>query len=425
MTPTLTITDGSSTVQLSNSTNQIIEYLPQVADGTNNVTESARIIFDSSTATRAALVSLNRLFEQARIRQKLHIGPQVYAKYSPSSLESPYRSEILDGRCAIDDPLARQLIISWTRRYFWESDSEYALGMTNDLITMPATTLTFNNANRGSYANVARISGSSIGGDIPTPARMVLTNTYNSADSTRDYYIGHWVELNGQLPHMLECDTGTVYNGSSIVSQNAVLSASTTSGNLVWSKPMPSGLLAAARGGMFRLLAKTDTVSGVAGLYLKAKISIDLVSTQYDGEWVAVPTAGAGVLDLGAVQLPPNGVSGATVYPLTLELHAKHTGTSSTIPVDFVQVTPTRSYRVLKARGFSTGYGVSLHDNPVGEALYTDGWVNGQLANYTAIGDPIMLVPGKTNALYLLTVSADVVRTTTLQVFYRPRRLII
>jgi len=442
MAPILTLTDGITTIQLNSSGAQIIDYLPRTPEQAKstsgrdmdggeqpntfwqNVTETARIMFDNSTYARSTLASINRLFELARSRQSLQSGVIVYVKYAPVDSEGLYGSEILSGVCVIDDNLARQVLISWTRRYYWRSETESQAPMFND-ITASTNVLTLYNQRRSTFSNVARIAGASVGGDMPTPARLVLTNNYNSADWTRDFYIGHFVEASSQLPNIIECDTGTPYAPSSISGQNVLLSANTTVGALGWSGQISSAMLLAAGGGVFRILAKTDTVTGVAGLYVRAKISIDLLSVQFTGDWVSVPTAGAGLLDLGSVQLPPGGAVGAGLYPLTLELHARYTGSASNIPIDFVQLTPTRSYRVLRTRGFSTGYTASLNDDPENKALYTSGWAGGSLGNYVATGAPIMLHPGRINSLYLLTVSAEAARSTQLQVFYRARRLII
>lgn len=443
MAPILTLTDGTTTIQLNSSGAQIIDYLPQTPDlaktvtgGRNgdggelasanwqDVTETARIMFDSSTYARSTMASINRLFELARTRQTLQAGALVYVKYAPVDSEGLYNSEILAGACMVDDNLARQIVISWTRRFYWQSDTESQAPMFND-ITASTNTLTLYNQRRSTFSNVARIAGASVGGDLPTPARLSLYNSYNSADWTRNYYLGHFVEIATQLPNIIECDTGTPYNSSTISGQNVLLAANTTTGGLSWAGQIPSAMLAAAGGGVFRILAKTDTVTGVAGLYVRAKISLDLVSTQYTGDWVSVPTAGAAVLDLGSIQLPPSGAVGGSYYPLTLELHSRYTGSTSNVPVDFIQLTPTRSYRVLKTRGLSTGYTVTLNDDPLNKSLYTSGWAGGSLGNYVATGGPIMLHPGRINSLYLLTESADAARSTQLQVFYRARRLVI
>lgn len=443
MAPILTLTDGTNNITLNSGNAQILNYLPSTPsqratavtkdiDGGeqantfwDNVTEVAVIIYGTASQARSALTDINRFFEMARQRQRLQSGPTIKILYAPFDTEPAYSSEVLAGKVAINDEIGRQLIISWTRRYYWQSETETQLNMTNDLVGSPTGTLTLANQRRGGYTNYGRITGSDIGGDLPTPAKLVLTNTYNNLDYTRNFYLGHFIETNGLLPNIIECDTGNAVNSSTIVGQNVVLATTSAGTTKHWYGSISNALLQATAGGIFRILAKTDTVTGVAGLQLKAKISIDQLYTVYEGDFVAVPTSGAGVIDLGSVQLPPSGIAGST-YPLTLELFGRYTGSSSTIPIDYIQLTPTNSYRVLKAKGFNTGYLAWLTDDPYNKAVYTDGWsTSGKLFNYVPSGNPIMLVPGKTNTIYLLTESAEALRTTTLQVYYRRRRLII
>ena len=93
------------------------------------VSEPVNVAFSGgNTAARAALQRIDWLFAEARIRQESGRGNRVWVEFSPDGSETFYRSELLDGRIALDDAAlgwgwTAEILraqITWTRRFFWE-----------------------------------------------------------------------------------------------------------------------------------------------------------------------------------------------------------------------------------------------------------------------------------------------------------------
>jgi hypothetical protein len=134
------------------------------------------------------------------------------------------------------------------------------------------------------------------------------------------------------------------------------------------------------------------------------------------------------IQDLGVLQLPPwlRGETG--LYPVDLILYARREGGSGSFSLDFIQLTPLDSYRVLTPRGYGAAYGVTVVDDSIMNSLYTMGWDSSyKTGHYMHRGEPIMLWPARDQRLYILGTSdvsgSAVERTYSVRVYYRPRRL--
>jgi hypothetical protein len=398
-----------------------------------NVTESATIQYYTADEARGAFETLNRFFEKAKRRQRTGVGARVFVRFRPDLSEALYRSEILSGRVQNSNLNQRmQVTVTWTRRYYWEAASEIQLGLYNN-VTGGSSVNLFNHSrdvdNRNNF-----VKANTVQGELPAPARIELLNNYNSVTRTQNFYLAHMLEGGTPFPHMIEAESGTNSGGTSTVTNAAWsngsgidLVATGTAEITAWYYLMPSTTLEAAGGNWFRVLVYIPFSPTASDIKIKARISIDLITTLWEGQWVSVGN-NATLLDLGTVQLPAYLVDAADVYPLTIELRTKRSGSGSvSVPIDFVELAPLQSWRLLRSLGYDTGYNVTLHDDPAKGLIYTNGWSPaGSVGNYVALGSPIMLVPGYTNVIYLLVTPTDtILRSTQIKVFYRPRRLTI
>lgn len=447
----LRVSDGTTTAQLTNTSGgtypALLEYTPQVperdprsitteADGYEqpnvywrSVTEQAKIAYTPGdmTTARAALVTLNRLFEQAR-RWQQRVGSPVYVKFRPDTGDTLYRSEILSGHASIDDQRYPWLTVTWTRRYYWETDSETQLNLYNTIQTTPGSTITLRNCfyPASSYSNVAKIQAASVTGDMPAAARVAITNL--SAIAGSDYYLGHMTEGASTMTFNLEAEDGVNYLSSADTTSASYSGGAYTTLNnpnstemLTWSGTISAAMLAAAQGYRFRIHAMT-LATAYTDLRARAKVTIDNARVLYESPYYITIPQEANVVDFGAVQLPPRDSNVAPHYPLNLEIYLLRSGGGS-VPIDFFHLTPVMSYRMYKTTGSDLAQNRTINDDPTLDRVY-ETTASGNRHTFTASGSKaIMLIPNQINVLTLVHRPTDPFRQTRLEVYYRARRL--
>jgi hypothetical protein len=280
------------------------------------------------------------------------------------------------------------------------------------------------------------IAGSAVEGVIPAPVRLELTNTYNVSERAYDFLLGHNVFANpGTLVHILEGeDTAYVAGGAAATadanSSGGYYQTATWAGDsetLLYRFVLSASLLAACAGNYFRLLTRFATAPGT-GIKVKPKIKFPSGSAlTVVGEAQEVTLASVRLQDLGVLQIPPWLTGETSLYPVDLCLYGRKTGGGS-VDLDFIQLTTLDGYRVLTPRGYGAPYLVRVADDGIAGSLWTDNWAtSGKTGHYIGSGQAIHLWPGRDQRLYLLVTDsagdAEIARTTSVRVYYRPRRL--
>lgn len=450
----LNLFDGASTLAFHSGNARVIDYTPATptrevrtitdeSDGGKvsnlfwrNVSETAVMQFTSQSQMRSAMTAVLLMSERSRQRQKNQAGGAVYAQFRPDTAEALYRSEVLDLKVAFSDRLWRRLAVSWTRRHYWEG-AEALLSLVNNVSGANGIQTIYNHSRDASNRNnFVRILAGGVGGDLPTPIRIQLTNTFASGTNHSDIYIGHKIEDNGQLVHIIEAESGTL-PGMATAAANSSASGGShvnfawTGATEVsaWSATLTSAMLAASNSKRVRLLGYS--INGASsGIYGKLQIRIEGITQLWESpQWVKMSenAIGGGIVDFGSLDLPSTAMGGGTPYPLTLHLILKGQSGSNTANLDYIHIMPADGFRRLRNAGFGLAQNATIYDDGMTEELYTSGWATaGKLMNYTGQGKPIMLVPYATNALYFLVDPAStVLRSSTVQVYYRPRRLLV
>ena len=446
----LRLSDGTTTVQLTSTSTTypaLLEYAIQTpeqdirtiiseADGYEQpnaywreVKEQARIAYTPSdmTSARAAMTTLNQLFEQARQRQN-RVGAAVFVKFRPDTSDTLYRSEVFSGKAWIEDLRMPWITVEWTRRYYWETDAETQLNLYNTIQVTPASTITLRNCfyAASSYSNVAKIAAAQVGGDLPAAARIQLTNL--SATTGQDYYLGHMLEGGTAMAFTIEAESGTNYvasanttNASYSGGAYTTLNNNTSSESKVWDGSITAAMLTAAQGYRYRIHMFATGGASASNVRARAKVTEDGLHTLYESPYLTLPVSGD-VVDFGSVQLPPRSANSGTPYPLKLEINLWRTG-GGTIVVDYFQFSPVETYRIYKSNGYPLTLNYILNDDPLNKLVYSD--TGSQiLYNYTPSGSPaIMLTPNRINVFTLIHAPADPFRQTRLAVFYRARRV--
>ena len=147
MTHTLDLIHGSTTVNLNSSNLSIMSYAP-TDSGNGMVSEQVviRVEGADSSALQSSLESIKNAFRLANRRFDRGHGDRVYVKFQPDGYSSAYRSELIRPRPDQDagtishdadvlgpkwDNKKIRITISWTRRNYWEANSESELSLAN------------------------------------------------------------------------------------------------------------------------------------------------------------------------------------------------------------------------------------------------------------------------------------------------------
>jgi len=197
---------------------------------------------------------------------------------------------------------------------------------------------------------------------------------------------------------------------------------------LLISWQLSTAFLTNAGGNNFRILARFASSPGT-DYYVTVRVkgpSGYWLSTLGEGPEVAL---GETIIqDLGAVRLPPWLIHETNLAPVDLCIYGRRAG-GGTLDLDFVQVTPLDGYRLLKPRGYyNTAYNTANVDDGISGTLWNeDAAGQNKSGQYIGVGQPIQLWPGRTQRLYFLVTNdgggAEILRTHSIRVWYRPRRL--
>ena len=447
----LTISDGTTTVDLNSGTAILLSYFPETPTRTDELNASltdtpAVVLFTTRAAARAAEASLNRLFHDAREYKRSDVGVRVFVNFRPDGDTDTYRSELYSdtdgdvgrvehGSATLDWQWINQklvLTITWERRIYWEGPRT-ALSMSNSNGSGTGALTIYNHNDAGTgHDNYAQIAAASIKGDLPTPLELKLVNTFNSGTRVGLITVSHNVRSDpANVNLIIEGESATAGAGSNVA--NAFSSggfyrqmSAPSSETLIAEFPLSGALLAQLAGNRFRIQARFS--GAPVSCYVRAEVRLAGLSTLWGAnvQWRRLDSVQSGELTTIAdgVPLPPYQVGSAALDEISLALYARG-ATSGSLLLDFLQLSPLDSWREYRDAGYGLPYTASLTDDPLEGRIYAN-FGSGELGNYAAYGNPIMLWPNRLQRIYLLwktgTGSADVDRTMTVQGWYRPRR---
>lgn len=438
----LQVSDGITTVVLSGTAPVVgCTYFPDAPtrrhEKYDDVTETAEVILRGTEANiRATVNELERLLEQAK-RQPKSFERRVYVQYRPVATDALWRSEILEGRLSWStDPALRRLkdtnptvrvAVFWRRRFFWEgAETELQLSTSNQSAATGGRTIRNHDDSGTGDDNWVQIAASQVGGVLPAPARVVLTNTTGSAQT----YTKLWMAVNAfsdpaNFVHVVEAESrsggiGTVTsdancsNGSRL---DVSLAAAAFGVINFW---ISAAQVQRTQGRRFRLLARFAANTGTPTITPRLVDDTGNVLL-WSGESVIISTQGQHIADLGTVTLPVGGW-GVDYGGVGLSLGCRG---AMNAQLDFVQLTPLDSYRYVELFGYAVANNAALVDDGIEERTYM--LAGGVAYPYAAPrGAPLLLYPNMTQRIIFLhqtSTAAPIANAFSVRVYYRPRRL--
>jgi hypothetical protein len=250
MAHTLQIVYGSTTIDLSTG-DYAVSYTPRDPGGAETVTENltVRVMAANLADMQSDIRDISTAFEAAKRRRKTGTGDRVYIKFQESGDSDTYRSEIwsrrpndLPGRVTILGPTMYERIfttevamlrISWSRRGYWEDDSETELALKNGsgsgtggiTVVNPQGSKVINAQVTISYTapNTIADSGSGLGGLIPGDIISVRGSTSNDGIYTVVTVAAGSITVNEPIVTEVAGDSTDIYDMNSYVHIDATL----------------------------------------------------------------------------------------------------------------------------------------------------------------------------------------------------------
>lgn len=447
MTVGLRITDGTTTVTVSNGTTGILTgYTAGAApENIETVVDRAKFLALGGLATvRATVRDLNRLFGQARRKKETKMGPQVYVERDLG--DGVWWRAIIEEAVPLPEPEAfdlgaaqgkMELELAYTRENSWEG-AEAQVPLTNPNGTNNTSGLNVFNCNdgAGSSPNIRRnyveIAAANVDGDLPAPTRLEMLNTF-ATGQLADVWIGqNWTDTT--LNHILEGEaaSGGTNVGDGTASGGNHKSYSLPSGTetemLTWS--LGSTLLNAARGNRFKMFCRFAITGPSQYVRYRLRIKWNAVTIWESGQVQPSTAVAHQIRDLFTLRLPPwlPSLTGLDAVSLILT-GQQETGSNINVLIDFLQITALDGFRHLRIIGYGTPQNSRIIDDGInGEVYRDDGAGGGKIGIYVPYGKALMLKPGTLQRLYFLmhnwtSNTAEVGRSISVKLFYRPRRL--
>lgn len=433
---TLNLTDGTTTISLTTSGVMLRSYTPTAPQGNQPVTESIDLmVYGASTGDMQTRINdIERMLDAAKRRAMTNVGARVYLQFQPINDAVLWRSEILSGLLVLDNKALTvfgqaqvRVALILTRAPYWEgAEVELQLSTSNQTAAVGGRTIRNHDDSGTGDDNWVQIAAAQVGGVLPAPARVTLTNTTGSAQA----YTKVWMAVNAfsdpaNFVHVLEGESrsggiGTVMtdancsNGSRL---DVSLAAGASGVINFW---INSTQLQRTQGRRFRLLARFAGNTGTPTITPRLVDDTGNV-VLWSGESVIISTQGQHIADLGTVTLPVGGW-GTNYGGVALSLDCRG---AMNAQLDFVQLTPLDSYRYVELFGYAVANNAALVDDGIEERTYI--LTGGVAYPYAAPrGAPLLLYPNTTQRIIFLhqtSTAAPIANAFSVRVYYRPRRL--
>lgn len=437
MASALTLTDGTTTVALSDSSAGLQDYAPKGAyAGDESIDEEARVNFLSKSTGQTRINQINTIFARARMRATTGLGPRCFVQLAYEGEGTTWRSEIADGMVNVGDetlgvdPAGNNLFatIRWTRAPYWEG-AVAQLPISNQSATNNTTGLTINNHSvAGSASAWFSVAGSAIAGDVPAPVKLELVNASGSALGYLQYGLingttgwNHVAWLQGESASFGSGGTNT---GSGTSSGGNYLSLVVTAGDTTnyarWT--VGNSILSLSDGKPVVPIVRFDGASPTleymrvycAGLY-----------TEY-----GQTTSGRKYISLPPLPFPPRTMNGGTYADHTIEVNFWNPGGSSdTVKLDYMALIPAGDgWReiIALAGADSISNGHTMVDDGTEQLTYSLSGSN-RTSTYSTAGKYPLLIPGVDATFATFAAENGVGNANpsfawTAKLYYRPRR---
>lgn len=436
------------TVDLNDlSTSLLLNYgLRSASKETMTVTESAEVLLIGGVAAaQTKLKAIETLLFLAGERSERRAGDRIYIERKVSEADGWWRAEIKSGLVSpmpetIDQVRtgALQFSVSLTRENGWDGEeAQMPLTNGNGADNLSGLTVYALDDEQAGRDNWVAINGGLIGGDLPARTRIEITNSYNDSGRTGIVRMAlNWRSEPSTLAHILEGENFNAYWGTppSVLPAVADLSlyshgqcvqrnVGATQTGVCWA--LTNDFLQKCNGNFFKVIGRFTWAPTLC--WVKLRITLAGLTAIYDGPWVMLHTSGVVqsnyLAELDTLRLPPYLAESGALGELQLELLFKRPAGNDHVDLDYLALLTTDGWRKVEHLGYDLGYTTTLVDDGINGMVYTI-WPEGIFGYQSPSGKPIELMPGRAQRLYILAAGSDLPqRTSTVKLFYRPRKL--
>lgn len=436
MAHALSITDGATTFSLSTTNCILTQYTPaEPQQGETTVTETIDVLFYAASvaAMRTAIDGLQTLLDRARRRQGWGVGPVVHLLYQPDGDATAWRSRIIDARLEYNEDTLRawgqaklpaSLLIE---RDAIREGSLTQLPLTNSSGTDNTSGLTVSLHDDASADSYVQITGANVGGSLPAPLLLQLTN--NTGSSVQYYEVlvaNNAFSDPANFTHVMQAESTRV-TGSGTISSDATCSNGQYNGwsftnSNVQQYTLSQTLLQDAQGYDFHLLARFR--SQTARVFVRPHIYDSTGAfVLWTGDEVELPLISPAIADLGVIPLPSGGYSSAW-GAMRLYLAWRAEGAVAALDTDFFAFFPANTFRRLRVPVTVANSSIIVDDGIEDRAYVKTG--TAELPAVQPQGMPLLVWPGTLQRLYfawsLANMTAPIAQTFSVKAWYRPRR---
>jgi len=434
----------STTLDLQANGYKVIDgFFPETPDpGAESVSDVIMVLIQGTSATdlRSKIAAVTLALEQARRHKDDFLAAWLY--FSVDDTDTEGMSKILEGEVSYNSKLDRNwrrnkviMTITLLHEAGWDSHNEYAVPLTNgngSRVTSGLTVVNHDDSGTGPpvHDNWVTIEGADISGDMQGRTRLEVTNSY--AQRLYTLWIGHnWTDP-ASFSHILEGESsslGTVRSSVGCSNGQYMEKTLVTGGEQdLYKWTLSAAYLNACKGGYFKILARWVSPIRTDVKY-RLKLEFAVTHIWQTGQITLDTTRALQIRDMFTLRLPPWLQGQPNLSSLDLIMSGQqNTGSNVTIYLDFLQVTPLDGWRLLECSGYGVLQNSRMIDDGVNRITYIDSGSGSDKAGYlVGYGSPIALYPGKNQKLYFLMHSvygdsAEIDRTASIKLFYRPRR---
>ena len=441
MAHVISITDGATTITFTQANGyQVLAYdmvTPESSGGklADDVAETLEVIVSGADGAQVQtrIGALSRLLDSARRRTAWGVGPRVFLQLRVDGEPNTWRTELYDAAMTPQEDTLRlwpnfapTFDITIRRAAVWEG-ALAQIPLTNVGGSANTTGLNVYLHDDTGRDNYVEIAADGVGGNLPTPLHLELTNNNGATVQLARLYMGcNAFSDPANLPPTLQAETiratgGSVVAGDSSCSNDGYV-AHTFTNSAVQQYTLSAALLRAARGYDFHLLARFRSLTGAA--YVRPYIYDSTgVYPLWMGAEVEIAPTSPSVVDLGVIPLPPGGYT-TLAGALRLYLAWRTTGTIS-VESDCFVLLPANTFRLLQIQGPVPANAIVVDNGPEAKAFVRSG--TSELPFVAPQGLPLTVWPGLAQRIYftwnLLDGSAPVTQTLSVKAWHRPRRL--
>lgn len=432
----LTLTDGVTTADLHALTATFV-----VGDGwalgggteEDETTDSLQLLIQGANvaAIQTTVQTIVRLLQHAERRAKSAIGRRVWLQRTLDG-ETQVRTEVLSGVLELPN-LPEQwngrkinAVLTIQRPNWWEplAETELQLSAPNQAAATGGRTILNHWDGDTGHGFWISVAAAQVGGDLPAPVRLELTNTIGSARAYTALHVAN-NSLNDPTNFVGRIEGESASSGGTTAADATCSGGSkrnltvNTSLTVTWA--LNDAFVTDTSGNYMWLIARVLGLSGAVTVRPEVRTASGSVVWRAN-EPVRWITSTPHLAVICTVPIPPGGWD-APWDDLVLAL-VFNSAASVSLSIDYLAFFPADNYQ------FVPMLGESVANN---ETIIVDGWAgwsgvaNGGLVRpiVSPRGNPIVLYPNTAQRLYVLqhiTNNCNIADTFSVRAYYRPRR---